>query len=132
MRSLPLLLILAACAGPVAPPATLDLQELTTSAPILGEVVRAGQACGVPMSVTALDRAARIEAVAIDYHQRQGGQAGRDTYLRGMAVPSFDTARGGRDRTQWCAGRRAEIERAEAYLSGAPGAGLVARAEALR
>ena len=105
---------------------------MTVSAPILGELVRAGQVCGVPVSLTALDRAARIEAAAIELNERQGGTEARDNFLRSMAPPSFDPGQRGRDRAQWCSGKRIEIERVDGFLTGASGTALVERAEATR
>ncbi|RYI78167.1 MAG: hypothetical protein EON47_24700 [Acetobacteraceae bacterium] len=109
-----------------------DLQELAISAPILGELVRAGQVCGVPVSITALDRAARIEAAAIELHERQGGMPARDDFLRSMAPPSFEARQRGRDKAQWCAGKRPEIERVDRLLTGEAGQALLRRAEAAR
>lgn len=110
--------------------AAQDLREVAVSAPILGDLVRAGQACGLPVSPTALDRAARIEAVAIAYHERQGGVAARDDFLRSMAPPAFDPRQRGRDRAGWCGAKRVEIERVDGFLSGPDGAALAERAEA--
>ena len=137
-RSLPLLLALATLAGCAGGEAArpdgsaYDLQELAISAPILGELVRAGQVCGVPVSITALDRAARIEAAAIELHERQGGMPARDDFLRSMAPPNFEARQRGRDKAQWCAGKRPEIERVDGLLTGEAGQALLRRAEAAR
>ncbi len=138
LRPLPLLFALAAlagCAGGAAVPPSgraYDRQELATSAPILGDLVRAGQVCGIPLSNTALDRAARIEAAAIELHVRQGGTAARDEFLRSMAPPSFEARRHGDDKAAWCAGKQADIERMDGFLIGDTGDALLQRAEAAR
>ncbi|MBL6456977.1 hypothetical protein JMJ55_16690 [Belnapia sp. T6] len=130
-RTLGLILLLAGCAEtPVATPPP-ELGEVAANAPVLGEAVRAGQACGIPVPVTALDRAARIEAAAIEQREREGGTAARDDFLRAMAPPEFD-ARHQADRNRWCAARRPEIERATGFLTGPEGSALAQRAEAMR
>ncbi|MDN3562806.1 hypothetical protein QWZ14_00180 [Paeniroseomonas aquatica] len=128
-----LLAALSGCAGGGAVPRSGQAdgrQELEASAPILGDLVRAGQVCGIAVSTAALDRAARIEAAVIELHRRQGGTAARDDFLRSMAPPSFDPRQGGADRAAWCAARQAEIARADGFLTGRSGDALLLRAEA--
>ncbi len=99
---------------------------------MVGELVRAAAVCGVPVSITAQDRAARIEAAALEIAVRDGGMQARDTYLRSVQPPSFDPRRRGQDRAQYCNPKRLDVERMDGFLSGADGATLTQRAEAIR
>jgi hypothetical protein len=128
---LPLLLACRGGGGAPAPTA-YDAEEVKVSAPIVAELVRAATVCGVPVSLTAQDRAARLEAVAIELHQREGGLAARDNYLRSVQPPSFDPRQRGRDRSAYCGSKRIEIERMDGFLNNADGAALTQRAEAVR
>jgi hypothetical protein len=109
-----------------------DLQEIATSAPVFGELIRAASVCSVPVSLTAQDRAARIEAAALLAFERQGGPQMRDQYLRSVQPPGFDPSRRGQDRSQWCGSKRLDIERADGFLSGAEGQAMAGRADNAR
>lgn len=140
LSPLPLLalLALAACGSrgpePAATPraTALDRDELKASAPLVGELLRAAQVCGVPVSLTGQDRAARIERAALDLALREGGQPAYDTYLRSVQPPAFEARLRGRDRAQYCGGKRIDIERVDGFLNGQDGEALTRRAEALR
>ncbi len=134
-------LLLAGCgrlglssSGPAATPgsSTLDVDQVRASAPVVGELVRAASVCGVPVSITAQDRAARIEAAALQIAARDGGMTARDTYLRSVQPPTFDPRRRGQDRAQYCGQKRLDVERMDGFLNGADGASLTQRAEAIR
>ncbi|MBY0336058.1 MAG: hypothetical protein K2X11_05550 [Acetobacteraceae bacterium] len=127
-----LLPALAGCARLGSRAGSYDLQELATSAPIFGELIRAAATCGVPVSLTAQDRAARIEQAALLAYEQQGGAAMRDQYLRSVQPPAFDPARRGQDRAQWCGTKRLDIERADGFLSGAEGQAMAGRADNAR
>jgi len=141
-HTLPALLLtlsLAACgsggSGGAPQPARstqLDVDQVKASAPVVGELVRAASVCGVPVSITAQDRAARIEAAALDIAVREGGMTARDTYLRSVQPPTFDPRRRGQDRAQYCNPKRLDVERMDGFLSGPDGAALTQRAEAIR
>jgi hypothetical protein len=138
LPALLLTLSLAACGsgGGTAPqPARstqLDVDQVKASAPVVGELVRAASVCGVPVSITAQDRAARIEAAALDIAVREGGMTARDSYLRSVQPPTFDPRRRGQDRAQYCNPKRLDVERMDGFLSGPDGAALTQRAEAIR
>ncbi|WP_043364471.1 hypothetical protein [Belnapia sp. F-4-1] len=123
---LPLLLLLSCAAPPEAAAPSLDSPDAAARSQAIGRLVRAGQACNLALSVTTLDRAARIEAAALE----QGGAAARDDILRSMAPPDFGTRQQERDR--WCAGQRAEVERMDVLLSSPAGAALLQQAEVAR
>ena len=110
----------------------MDADQVRASAPVVGELVRAATVCGLPVSITGQDRAARIEAAALDLVVREGGVAARDNYLRGVQPPSFDARQRGRDRTAYCSQKRLDVERMDGFLNGPDGAALTQRAEALR
>ena len=130
--SLLLLPLLLGCVGEPSPSTRppYDLQELATRAPGIGALVRAVQLCGLTLSQPAQERAAQIEAAAIELHQHQGGTLERDAFLRGMAPPRFDPPHASRDRAAWCAAKRPEVQQMDAMLNGADGTALVQRAEA--
>jgi hypothetical protein len=107
-----------------------DSSAVAARAQLLGAHVRAALACGVPLSQPAQDRAAAIEAAALDYHQRQGGAEARDELLRSIAPPAFDPRQQGRDRATWCAARRADIQRVGRWLDSDEGAAFAAQAAA--
>jgi hypothetical protein len=109
---------------------TFDAQELSTSAPVFGELIRAAAVCGVPMSLTAQDRGARIEGAALLGFQRQGGDAMRNQYLASVQPPAFNPAQRGRDRSGYCGPKRVDIERADTFLNGTEGEALARRADA--
>jgi hypothetical protein len=125
-------LLLAACtAGPAPPPAASPPQPdapLAERAAILGGFLRAALLCGQPVSTTAQDRAAAIEAAALNLRQRQGGTAARDAFLRALQPPAFDPRRQGRDRDAWCARQRPDIRRVAAWLDSEEGAAFAAEA----
>jgi hypothetical protein len=130
-------LLLAACAGGDASPAeervsALDIEEVKTRAPRVSELVRAAAVCGLPFSDLAKDRAARIEAAALDLAMREGSTPARDSFLRDVQPPHFDPRRRGRDRARYCGQKRPEVERMDGLLSGSEGASLSQRAEAIR
>ncbi|WP_090565377.1 hypothetical protein [Belnapia rosea] len=127
---LPLLLLLGCASERQVVPIPFDSPAAEVSVPALGGLVRAGQACGVPLSAATLDRAARIETAAIEQKERIGGTAARDAFLHSMAPPDF--GRGGEERDRWCAARRPEVERMNAILSGPAGAAMLQRAEIAR
>ena len=127
---LPLLLILPVLAGCSRlgigrSSSSFDTQELAVSAPVFGEIIRAAAVCGVPMSLTAQDRGARIEGAALLAFQRQGGDAMRNQYLASVQPPNISP----RDRSGYCAGKRVDIERADTFLTGAEGEALARRAD---
>ncbi|MBL6079238.1 hypothetical protein JMJ56_14560 [Belnapia sp. T18] len=124
---LPLLLLLGCAAPPEAAPPSLDSPDVAARSQAIGRLVRAGQACNLMLSVTTLDRAARIEAVALE---QGGGTAARDDILRSMAPPDFGVRQPERDR--WCTGQRPEVERMNALLSSPAGAALLQQAEVAR
>ncbi len=109
-----------------------DLSELTVASPIFGEIIRAASTCGVPVSLTAQDRAARIEGAALLAFSRQGGDAVRNQYLASVQPPTFNPAQRGRDRSTWCSGKRIDIERADTFLTGEDGGALAQRADNAR
>jgi hypothetical protein len=109
-----------------------DLAELTVSAPVFGEIIRAAAACSVPVSLTAQDRAARIEGAALLAFARQGGEAARNQYLASVQPPNFNPAQRGRDRSAWCGGKRVDIERADTFLNSDEGTQLAQRADNAR
>lgn len=109
-----------------------DLQELVTSAPVFGELVRAAGACQVPVSLSSQDRAARIEQAALVAIRRQGGEAAWNQYLQSVQPPPADPRRRGQDRAAWCGGKRLDIERADSFLAGAEGQRLAERADNAR
>ncbi len=127
-----LLLSLLACQGSEIPAGspTQDAGQLRASAPEFGRMVRAAMACDMAMSVTARDRAERIESATLEVLRREGGQAASEEYLRSVQPPNFGARRG--DRAAWCARERPDVARADALLSGPEGAALVERAEANR
>ena len=130
-KLLPLLLILPVLAGCSRlglgrSTSSFDTQELAVSAPVFGEIIRAAGVCGVPMSLTAQDRGARIEAAALLGFQRQGGDAMRNQYLASVQPPNASP----RDRSGYCAGKRVDIERADTFLNSAEGEALARRADA--
>jgi len=127
---LPLLLLLGCAAPPEADAPGLDSPDPATRSAAIGRLIRAGQACDLALSVTTLDRAARIEAAALEQRERAGGVAARDDYLRSLAAPDLGAARQEHDR--WCAGQRAEVERMNALLTGPAGAALLQQAEVAR
>ena len=137
---LPLILllpVLAGCArlGSIFPSrsggsTSFDAQELSVSAPVFGEIIRAAAVCGVPMSLTAQDRGARIEGAALLGFQREGGDAMRNQYLASVQPPAFNPAQRGRDRSGYCGPKRVDIERADTFLTGAEGEALARRADA--
>ena len=127
---IPLLLLLGCAAPPEAAAPSLDSPDPATRSQAIGRLIRAGQACNLMLSVTTLDRAARIEAAAIEQRERAGGTAARDEYLRNMAAPDFGSARQEHDR--WCAGQQLEVERMNALLSSPAGAALLQQAEVAR
>jgi hypothetical protein len=108
-----------------------DAQELMAKAPEIGALVRAAQFCAIPLSQPAQDRAARIEAAAIELHRQRGGTTARDAYLRGMAPPAFEGRQRGSDRTAWCTTKRQAVTGLDAMLNSAEGTALVERAEAI-
>jgi hypothetical protein len=137
LLSLPLMLAGCGWLGGGGTPApargtALDADQVKASAPVVGELVRAAAVCGLPVSVTAQDRAARIEAVALDLALREGGMAARDSYLRSVQPPAFDARQRGRDRAQYCGQKRLDVERMDGFLAGPDGGALVQRAESLR
>jgi hypothetical protein len=125
------LLLLVGCAetGPRATTTATARETLLARASTIGALVRAAPLCGRPLTILAQDRAARLETAAIALHQRQGGLAARDEFLREMEPPAFDPGRRGRDRATWCSAREAEIAQLDTTLSGAEGQALVQRAE---
>lgn len=127
------LLLLIACAETGTRPAdTATTREtLLARASTTGALVRAAPLCGRPLTILAQDRAARLETAAIALHQRQGGLAARDEFLREMEPPAFDPRLRGRDRAAWCSAREAEIAQLDTMLNGAEGQALVQRAEAV-
>jgi hypothetical protein len=127
---LPLLLLLGCAQPPEAAAPSLDSLDFATRAQAIGRMVRAGQACNLMLSVTTLDRAARIEAAALEQRERSGGTAARDDYLRSLAPPEFGPRVA--DHSRWCAGQRAEVERMNALLSSPAGAALLQQAEVAR
>ncbi len=112
--------------------AALDVDQIRASAPVVGELVRAATVCGLPVSITAQDRAARIEGAALNLVGREGGQPAIDNYLRSVQPPAFDAQQRGRDRAQYCGQKRLDVERMEGFLNGPDGAALTQRAEAIR
>ncbi len=126
----PLLLLLGCAAPPEAAAPSLESPDLATRSAAIGRLIRAGQACNLPLSITTLDRAARIEAASLKQHERAGGTAARDDHLRSLAAPDFGTA--GREHDRWCAERRPEVERMNALLTGPAGATLLQQAEVVR
>ncbi|MBV1798626.1 hypothetical protein [Siccirubricoccus sp. G192] len=121
--------LLAGCVDAVPPAQPPDAQEVLERARSIGEMVRAASICNAMLSMPAQDRAARIEAAAIELHNRRGGVAARDAFLHALRPPAFDPAQHGRDRAAWCNARRAEIARMDTVLAGPEGAALVQRAE---
>lgn len=109
-----------------------DLAELTVSAPVFGEIIRAAAVCAVPVSLTGQDRAARIEGAALLAFARQGGEAARNQYLASVQPPNFDPSQRGRDRSAFCGGKRVDIERADTFLNSAEGTSLAQRADNAR
>ena len=109
-----------------------DLSELTVSAPVFGEIIRAAAVCGVPVSLTAQDRAARIENAALLAFARQGGEEARNQYLASVQPPSFNPSQRGRDRSAFCGQKRVDIERADTFLNSEGGTAMTQRAEAAR
>jgi len=103
-----------------------DTQEIVVSAPVFGEIIRAAAVCGVPMSLTAQDRGARIEGAALLAFQRQGGEAMRNQYLASVQPPNVTP----RDRSGYCGGKRVDIERADTFLNSAEGEALARRSDA--
>ena len=124
---LPLLLLLGCAVPPETAAPSLDSPDPATRSAAVGRLIRAGQACNLALSVTTLDRAARIEAAALKQHERGGGTAARDDHLRSLAAPDFGADRQRHDR--WCAGQRPEVERMNALLGGPAGAAILQRAE---
>jgi hypothetical protein len=124
---LPLLLLLGCTAPPDAAAPSLASPDPAMRSLAIGRLVRAGQACNLMLSVTTLDRAARIEAAALE---QRGGAAARDEFLRSMAPPDFGSGRQEHDR--WCAGQRAEVERMNGLLSSPAGAALLQQADVAR
>ena len=123
-------------ASPPAPAATprsaaLDVEQIRASAPVVGELVRAATVCGLPISITAQDRAARVEGAALNLVGREGGQPAMDNYLRSVQPPAFDPRLRDRDRAQYCGQKRLDVERMDGFLSGPDGAALAQRADAL-
>ncbi len=109
-----------------------DLQELVTSAPVFGELVRAASVCGVPVSLSAQDRAARIEGAALIAIRAQGGESAWNQYLQSVQPPAVDPRRRGQDRAAWCGTKRLDVERADSFLAGAEGQRLAERADNAR
>ena len=136
--ALALMLLLPALAGcsrigsilPGRSSSAYDMQELSVSAPVFGEIIRAAATCAVPMSLTAQDRGARIEGAALLGFQRQGGEAMRNQYLASVQPPTFNPTQRGRDRSGYCSGKRIDIERADTFLNGAEGEAMARRADA--
>lgn len=126
----PLLLLLGCAVTPEAAAPSFESADPTVRTQAIGQLVRAGQACNLMLSVTTLDRAARIEAAVIEERERSGGTAARDAFLRSMAPPEFGAA--GFDHRRWCAMQRAEVERMNTYLAGPAGAALLQQAEVKR
>lgn len=130
-----LLPLLGACAMQPAPTGTLPAraeEPVTERAAIIGGHMRAALACDIPVPAGAQDRAALIEATALDRLQRSGGAAARDAFLHAMQPPRFDPRRQGRDRRAWCARQRPDIRRVAAWLGSEEGAAFVRRAEEAR
>ncbi len=127
---LPLLLLLGCVAPPEAAAPSLDSTDPATRSQAIGRLIRAGQACNLMLSVTTLDRAARIEAAALEQREQGGGTTARDDFLRSMAPPDFGSGRQEHDR--WCASQRAEVERMNTLLSSPAGAALLQQAEVAR
>jgi hypothetical protein len=127
------LLLLVACTDTgTRDAATAAAQEaLLARAATIGALVRAAPLCGLPLTILAQDRAARLETAAIALHQQRGGLAARDEFLRGLEPPGFDPRRRGRDRAVWCSAREAEVARLDTMLSGEEGQALVLRAKAV-
>jgi hypothetical protein len=131
-----LLLAAATACGPDgtarSPGAPTGADALSERAAVLGSHMRAAIACGQPVSATAQDRAAAIEAAALDLRQRLGGAASRDAYLLALSPPGSDRGRQpARDRAAWCAARKPDIERVAQWLDGPEGAAFAAQAEAI-
>src|SRR5687768_16107753 len=97
--------LLIGCADTGTPAHSPDAQEILERAPAIGEAVRAASVCDVTLSMPAQDRAARIEAAAIELHNHQGGIAARDAFLHALRPPVFDPRQRGRDRAAWCSAR---------------------------
>lgn len=127
-RILLLLALLGGCTLEKTPAPGVDpgLQAFIARAQVIGTHTRASIACNVPFSAAAQDRAAAIEATAIDLLHREGGTGTRDDYLRGLAPPVFDPAQQGRDRARWCATRQADIARVARWLDSDEGAAFAA------
>jgi hypothetical protein len=136
-KSFLLPLLLTACGGggalsPEGSRTAPDLDQVKAQAPAVGELVRAASVCGLPVTATAQDRAARIEAAALELTTREGGTQARDSYLRSIQPPQFDPRRRGKDRAQYCGEKRPEVERMDGFLSSPEGAQLTQKAEAIR
>ena len=121
--------LVAGCVDARPPAQSLEAQEILERARAIGETVRAASVCNAMLSMPAQDRAARIEAAAIELHNHQGGVAARDAFLHALRPPAFDPGQRGRDRAAWCNARRAEIARMDSVLAGPEGAALAQRAE---
>lgn len=132
MPSLLLVCLLAACVeGATVATAPVQHQDgIVERATMIGMLTRAASVCGIVLPTQAQDRAARIEAAALRIREVQGGLAARDAFLHALQPPEFDPRQRGRDRTAWCAARRAEIARMDMMLSGPEGAALAQQAEA--
>jgi hypothetical protein len=121
------ILLLAACATAPTPPAPLTLAQVTERATPLGQQMRVAQICSVDVSLSAQDRAARIEATAIALHQRVGGVPGRDAFLHGLEQPRQRA----RDRAAWCKDRTDAIARSALWLDTVEAEQFAQRADAL-
>ena len=122
-------LVLAACQDAASPAGSGNgaaLREAAARAPLLGEAVRTAQFCGFPLSLAAQDRAARIEAVVIEMHRRDGGQPAVDRFLRSLQPPRIEP----RNRAGWCASHRQDFDRLHRFLASEEGEALASRAEA--
>lgn len=124
-----LLLVACAAEGPEMRSPDGALPAVAARATLVGSHMRAALACHLPVSTTAQDRAAIIEAAALRIQEHEGGAAGRDSYLASLAPPSVAAGREGRERSAWCAARRADIERVSRWLDSDDGAAFAARVE---
>lgn len=109
----------------------LEIDQVKASGPLVGGFVRTAVVCGVPVSTSVKDRAARIEAAALDIAIREGGQPARDSYLQSVQPPTFAGRRRREDQAQYCNPKQPEMERMNSFLSGADGATLAQHADSI-